>query len=233
MKTDAPEPRLAPLLEAAAAPLSTVSAALFAGLSAVRGKRVFHPRGDTYEGTVTFHEGALGAPFHGPHGALVRLSRGAGLPRSLPDLFGLAVKIPEIGQDLLFATSGSGSVTRHTLLPARGFFRLPYSSVLPYELDGRLVVLGAQADAALRRDAAAHTDDLAPLVASGKLRFDLTLAGLGSREVEVIGALVVDRVHVGDVSFNPWNSHPRLRPAGGLNRLRRESYRSSQEARPD
>jgi hypothetical protein len=233
MKTDAPEPRFAPLFEAAAAPLSTVSAALFAALSAVRRKRVFHPRGDTYEGTATFRPSTLGEPFDGSHRALVRLSRGAGLPRVLPDLFGLAVKIPDIGQDLLFATSGRGTVTRHTLLPARGFFRLPYSSVLPYELDGRLVVLGAIADPALRSEAAAHTDELAPYVASGRLRFDLTLAGVGAREPEVVGVLVVDRVHDGDVSFNPWSSHPRLRPAGGLNRLRRESYESSQEARPN
>lgn len=232
------------VFEAAAGPLSGASAALFAGLSAVRRKRIFHPRGVTFEGTVTFHDdnpfaraaaraGDGSSAFQGEERALVRLSRGGGLPQALPDLLGLAIKLPDLGQDLLLVTSGESAVTRHLLLPATGFLRRPYSSVLPYELDGRTVVLGARPDPSLTGATGQDMDDLPALVASGRLRFDLTWGPTGSSEVRTFAVLVVDRPHDGDLVFNPFNSHPSLRPAGGLNRLRRESYERSQRARPD
>jgi hypothetical protein len=121
--------RFADVAEAAARPLSEASAALFAVLSAARGKRFFHPFGSAFEGTVTFlPDGDL--PFSGSHRAIVRLSRGAGLPGPLPDVLGLALRIPDLDQDLLLATSGENAATRHMLLPAAGFFQRPYSTVL-------------------------------------------------------------------------------------------------------
>jgi hypothetical protein len=224
--------RLNRLFEAAAAPLSGVSAAVFAGLSAGRRKRIFHPRGVAFEGTVTFHEGNP-LPFEGAERALVRLSKAAGFPHGVPDLFGLAIKLPDAGQDLLLVTSGEDAVTRHLLVPATGFFRRAYSTVLPYELRGDLVVFGARPDPPLVHATGQEMEDLAPLVASGRLRFDLTWGRAGTGEVEKIASLVLDRPHDGDVAFNPFNSHPSLKPAGGLNRLRRESYERSRQARPD
>lgn len=220
------------VFEAAAAPLSGVSAVVFAGLSAGRRKRIFHPRGVTFEGTVTFHDGNP-LPFEGVERALVRMSRAAGFPQRVPDLFGLAVKLPDIGQDLLLVTSGEDAVTRHLLVPTTGFFRRSYSTVLPYELGGRTVVLGARPDPPLTHATRQDMDDLAPLVASGRLRFDLTWGGAGTSDVNTFGSLVVDRPHDGEIVFNPFNSHPALKPAGGLNRLRKESYERSQQARPD
>lgn len=220
------------MFEAAAAPLSGASAAVFAGLSAARRKRIFHPRGVTFEGTATFHPGTP-LPFEGAERALVRMSRAAGFPQGVPDLFGLAVKLPEAGQDLLLVTSGEDAVTRHLLVPATGFFRRPYSTVLPYELRGELIVLGARPDPLLAPLPRQDMDDLGPLVAAGRLRFDLTWGRAGTGDVQTFGTLVVDRSHDGDVAFNPFNSHPSLKPAGGLNRLRRESYERSQKARPD
>lgn len=220
------------VFEAAAAPLSGLSAAVFAGLSAARRKRVFHPRGVAFEGTLTFHDGNP-LPFGGAEPALVRMSRAAGLPQRVPDLFGLAVKLPGLGQDLLLVTSGESAVTRHLLIPTAGFFRRPYSTVLPYELDRRLIVLGARPDPLLVHLSRQDEDDLGPLVGAGRMRFDLTWGGAGTSEVETFASLVVDCPHDGDVVFNPFNSHPALKPAGGLNRLRRESYERSQRARPD
>lgn len=224
--------RLNRVFEAAAAPLSGVSAAVFAGLSAGRRKRIFHPRGVTFEGAVTFHDGNP-LPFEGTERALVRMSRAAGLPQGVPDLFGLAIKLPDLGQDLLLVTSGEDAVTRHLLLPTSGFFRRPYSTVLPYELGGETIVLGARPDPPLVHASRQDVDDLGPVVATGRLRFDLTWGRAGTGEVEPFAFLVVDRDHDGDVAFNPFNSHPSLKPAGGLNRLRRESYERSQQARPD
>jgi hypothetical protein len=220
------------VFERAAAPLSGVSAALFAGLSAARRKRVFHPRGVTFAGTVTFRDDPA-LPFRGSEPALVRLSRAAGLPQAMPDLLGLAVRFVATGQDLLFVTSGESAVTRHVFVPTRGFFTRPYSTVLPYELGGRTIVFGARPDPSLRNAADQEMDDLGAYVAAGRLRFELTWGPAGSSDVTPFATLVVDRPHEGDVAFNPFDSHPALRPAGGLNRLRRESYETSQAARPD
>ncbi|HEX2058440.1 MAG TPA: hypothetical protein VHI71_08730 [Actinomycetota bacterium] len=224
--------RLSRVLEAAAAPLSAASAAVFAGLSAARGKRIVHPRGVTFEGTVTFHD-RNPLPFQGSDRALVRMSRAAGLPQGVPDLFGLAIKLPDLGQDLLLVTAGEDAVTRHLLVPATGFFRRPYSSVLPYELYGQTIVVGARPDPPLVHATRQDVDDLGSYVAAGRVRFDLTWGRAGTNEVATFASLVVDRPHDGDVVFNPFNSHPALKPAGGLNRLRRESYERSQRARPD
>lgn len=221
------------LLERAVGPLAGLSAATFAGLSAARGKRFFHPTGEVLGGQITFQETSFGLPFNGIHPVISRLSRGIGLPPSAPDVLGLAVKIPEYDQDLLFATSGTSALTRHLLLPAGGFFSMPYSTILPYELHGRLIVFGAKADDDLREMSRADLADLPPLVATGRLRFELNVGGAGTSEHQTYASVVLDNSRIEKVSFNPWNTHPDLRPAGGLNRLRRDSYRSSQAARPD
>lgn len=220
------------LLESAAAPLAGATAAVFAGLSAARGKRVFHPRGNAFEATVSFGV-VRDLPFHGTHHALVRLSRGVGLPERAPDVLGLALKLPGLDQDLLLASSGEGRLTRHLLLPARGYFRRPYSSVLPFELDGRTIVLGARADTDLAGIAGDDLDEVTQLAGEGRVRFDLTVAETGATEVATFGSLKLHAPHDGDLSFNPFNTFGALEPAGALNRLRRDSYASSQEARPD
>ena len=172
-------------------------------------------------------------PFEGEHEVTIRFSRGAGLPEPVPDLYGIAIKFTDPRQDLLFATSGRGTVTRHALLPTTGLFRLPYSSVLPYRLHGELVTLGAEADPALVSSKAQRLRDLGHHIALNRLRFDLTIAAVGDKRTHRFGTLIVDSERVGDVSFNPWNTHADLQPAGGLNRLRRKSYESSQAARPE
>lgn len=220
------------VLERVAEGASGASAALFASLSRVRRKRFFHPDGETYAGTATFRPSNTDLPFQGGTEAIVRLSRGAGIPGSLPDVLGLAVKLPQLGHDFLLATSGKGPVTRHLLLPAAGFFTLDYSSVLPYELGDELVVFGARADESLKSTNTAVPEEVAHLAASARLRFDLWVARVGDAHPESFGSLVIDRPHKGDVDFNPWTCRPPLRPAGPLNRLRRETYRKSQAARP-
>lgn len=224
--------RASRLLESAASPLAGATAAVFAGLSAVRRKRVFHPHGHAFEGTVTFGV-ARDLPFHGTEHALVRLSRGIGLPEAAPDVLGLAIKLPDLDHDLLLATSGEGAVTRHLLIPARGFFRRPYSSVLPYELDGRSIVFGARAGASLGHLPDEELRDVDSLVATGDVSFDLTWGPAGTGEVATYGTLALERPYDGDLSFNPFNTYGALKPAGAFNRLRRETYESSQRARPD
>ena len=220
-------------LERAAAGMSRASATTFAALSAMRRKRFFHPEGVTYSGTVSFTSTSLGLPFAGEAEAHVRLSKGAGTPGSLPDVLGLAIKFPELGQDLLLATSGDNALTRHLLLPASGFFSQPYSSVLPYELANRLVVFGARASLQAGGHNPKDGADIANEVRQGTMRFELTVAAVGEGRSEDFGSLVLKEELAGDISFNPWNCRPPLKPAGPLNRLRLDTYKASQAARPD
>lgn len=211
---------------------------MFAALSALRRNRVFHPVGEAFVGTID-----IWAPtdFHlptGAHGVLVRFSRGAGLPEPLPDVLGLAIKIPEtpdrVEQDLLLASSGRRAGTRSLLIPARSFFKCTYSSVLPYRDNGNRILFGARADGTLRARKG-DFGDLEHAAENGELRFDILVAKL-TAAWEEIGQLSVrehcDQEVSRSLRFNPWHTDPGLRPAGALNTMRQSAYPASQDARP-
>lgn len=220
-------------LERAAEGVTAASATTFAALSALRGKRFFHPNGSTYSGTARFESTSLGLPFAGESSAHMRLSKGAGTPGGLPDVFGLAIRFLEPDHDLLLASSGDNVLTRHLLLPAKGFFSQPFSSILPYELANRFVVFGARAVAVAGGHNPSTSDEVAAETRRGGMRFDLTVAAVGSSESETFASLVIEHELPEDIRFNPWNCRPPLRPAGPLNRLRLDTYKASQAARPN
>lgn len=128
-----------------------VLAEVVRGIAAVRpAAKPLHPRGVVVAGRVE----RLGSPV--PTGSpwldepgfdhvLVRRSRAVGLPAPLPDIHGLAVRVPVSGDagDLLLAGTGHGPVTRHLLRPGvsgRGWL----TTLLPYRTPSGLVVLGAR-----------------------------------------------------------------------------------------
>lgn len=210
-------------------PLSSLArgaaAGLFGALSAARGKRVFHPVGSACEAIVTFDGHGPAELFRRtePQRAVVRLSRGIGLPESWPDILGLAVKLPDAygpgrDQDFLFATSGTGKATRHLLVPARNTTARAYSSILLFRVGDETVVVGALPEG-----------DHPPV-------FRLAIAGPGGEWRPVgrieVGAALPDEVS-GALRFNPAHTGPDIAPVGPLNRLRDSAYRGSQEARPD
>ena len=233
--------------ERAAVPLNGVMAALFGSLSAVRRKRVFHPDGVAYRGTLTFLPTEMLDPLIAFAGgvtsdAIVRFSRGVGLPQNLPDVLGVAVKLPGLGGpgrdvDFLMVTSGEGAIMQNVLLPAWGYFRNDYSTVLPYRSpDGtEHVLLGARPDADLAGRADQTFQDVADAVAAAHVRFDVTTARVGAKWKKT-GSLVVnaklDQETAASLRFTPWNAHPRLVPAGPFNTWRKSAYEKSQAARP-
>jgi hypothetical protein len=77
----------------------------------------------------------------------VRRSRALGLPRGLPDIHGLAVRVRTAGGegDLLFATTGQGRLSRFVLTASRHPQRRPMTTLLPYETDSGPLLLGARA----------------------------------------------------------------------------------------
>jgi hypothetical protein len=130
-------------------PRSAFAAVLGAG-TALRGARVFHPHGTTYACRVVVDgldpDARWGAGLldrAGEHDGVVRISRGAGLPHPLPDVEGIALRLPGLGVhggplDLLV-----NSAWRYAFVPSA--LSRTWSAVLPHRTGtGRLVLVGAR-----------------------------------------------------------------------------------------
>jgi hypothetical protein len=218
--------------------IAEATAGLFRGLSRVRGRRIFHPHGIGFDATLVPAPDAprtVSVLAEGERRAIVRLSRAVGLPEALPDPCGLALRVPGAygeghHQDLLLVTSLGAPGGRHLIAPAPGFLDTPYSSLLPYRVNGRLALFGAQALTDERRLTLAELRErrFADLV------FELLLAGLTGEWRAVARIELGERLDpeaVENLRFDPMNSGGGLVPAGVLNRLRRPAYRGSQEGR--
>lgn len=102
-------------------------AAVFGTVAKVRpAPKPLHPAGAQVTGTLrrtgctrTWRVPWLDEP--GEERVLVRFSRATGLPDPLPDILGLTIRVERPGgpADLLLATTGSGILTKFTLLPRR------------------------------------------------------------------------------------------------------------------
>ena len=151
---------------------------------------------------------------------IARLSRGVGLPKPLPDVLGLAVRVldahgPRRHQDLLLVTSLDVPVLHHLFLPGPlGPYGQSYSSLLPYRIGDRLRLIGA-----LPR----------------RPDFDLTLAPLNGRWGTPWGRLRLEERLSAEASFalryNVWNTGGGIRPTGPFQGIRDPAYRGSQAAR--
>ncbi|OLR93899.1 hypothetical protein BJP25_15215 [Actinokineospora bangkokensis] len=175
-------------------------AALFRALGRARSAPAFHPTGRVFEGKITATPtcpswlplSSGGAP------ALVRLSKGVGLPGGAPDILGLAVRTWPGGRswDLLLSSSAFGVLP----FPAREWGRANYSTIgaLAGTHGGGVLLARPR-----RLPAHARLDALNPLL---PFHFDLLLRGTG-----LVGRLSITRqVDPGRTAFDP------VRNAGGL-----------------
>jgi hypothetical protein len=204
-------------------PVERAAAAFFGALSAARGRRIFHPRGDGFE--IEFE---VDRPLHRYDGigllsqrrtysGVARLSRAIGIPSPLPDLLGVAFRIDaDTGpQDFLLISSARAPGLRHLLLPSRaGFSSNSYSSILPYRIGDELRLVGAE-----------------PL---GPTEYEVRLAPLNGpweafARLRLRAALAPEATE--NLRLNPWNTLPGLKPVGPMNGLRRSSYAGSQRGR--
>lgn len=135
-------------------PLVAVGTRAFRLASRLRGERAIHARGRAFRGTVVLPgDAGTGAPLldrAGTYDAVVRFSRSVGLPSWLPDVFGLAVRLvdahgPGAHQDLLLDVTREAPGARRLPWPGRSATSRTYGSLLPYEVAGRRVLLGARA----------------------------------------------------------------------------------------
>ena len=181
------------------------------------------------------------------HPALLRFSRGAGLPEPLPDALGVAIKLPNThgpgaDQDLLLTSSTDRPLLRRLLFPARSFAHGAFSTALPYDLGNDRVVLllvpahssaGRSADGDDHHAAGGALAELRAAAANG-LGFELRTARSFGRSrplatLRIGPPLPAEQTEA--LRFNPWTTGPGIRPAGWLNLLRDAAYRASQRGR--
>ncbi|NUW36972.1 phosphodiesterase [Nonomuraea sp. SMC257] len=227
--------------------LSERAASVVARLvAALRRGRALHRDGLTVAATLVLERGpapglpALAEP--GSYEVVARLSRGGSLPGPLPDVLGLALRLPggrpsQGDVDLLLSTCVPGL----PWLPGpRGDFTAgPYSSLASYRHGSMPVRLFAYpekfADPGNGEGTGgvpARVEALRRALERGPLVFRLLAAPAGRRPVRVATLRVHTPLPGADVSFDPvLNSHPALRPAGWLARLRRGAYRGSRQGR--
>ena len=193
-------------------PRATVAAALGAA-TALRGARVFHPHGRSHTAVLTVTGGlGTGAALlddPGRHEGVVRLSRGAGLPAPLPDVEGLALRLPGQGVDGAALDLLVNSAWRYAFAPS--VLAPTWSAILPHRTGSqRIVLLGARP----------VEGGFTMLVASplgawqqwGRLTLGAELDGEHLRFAPTVGA-------------------PDLQPVELFRRLRAQSYDASQAAR--
>jgi hypothetical protein len=216
---------------------------LFATLSALRGRRILHPDGVTFRGTlVPDADGPLAGlvpPGRDSWPVFVRCSRGLGLPEPLPDMLGVALKLPDrhgdgADQDVLFTSSASGPLLDRLLLPGRGFFGRTFSTVLPYRLGTRHVLLGAWTVAPEGPGVGTDLDELRFAVRDRPVDWVVGVAPpLGWWRSAASLHLVeeVPETAAATLTFDPWHTGPPLEPAGLLNAVRARAYAGSRAGR--
>jgi hypothetical protein len=222
-------PRTRPL------PVDPVTTAAFRLGGRLRRARAFHPVGVAFRARARI-DGDVPPGFpSGEHDAVVRFSRGAGLPEQLPDFLGIGVRLvdalgPGRHQDLLGTSTGSGPITRRLLRPARDFASGRLDTILPYAtVDGpvlfsaRVLTPGSWTLREIERRGAAAELLLELGVA------DRTGGWRRLGEVAVLGRLPVDDER--RLDLDPFHTSPDVVPTGLLNRLRRPAYTGSREGR--
>lgn len=202
--------------------------AVFHAVGVLRRDRALHPRGVTVRAVASINgQGGSGVPWLDEAGdteVTMRVSRATGLPRPLPDIHGLALRVPGAAldrdrpADLLFADTGDSTLRRFVLAPRRRPDAGPMTTLLPYRSARGPLVLRVVPGGGTRYD-----DRVAA-------RYALSYAlGTGQwREVGhlVVGALLpepVDRVRHDPVL----NVLPGLSQYGYVARLREPSYRAA------
>jgi uncharacterized protein YndB with AHSA1/START domain len=207
--------------------IGDVTARLFGAAAAVRRDGALHPRGVTQSARVRLTPAGSTLARYEQSDAVVRFSRGAGLPDRLPDINGLAIRFvdargPGRHRDLLFASAGPGML-RHLLLPSVDFGRSRFSSLLRFSWLGQRVVLTASV-----RPPKLSLREVRVRAGIEVVVSAVDAAGNAVRLADVTTSEIVDGR---PVRFSPDATDDVLAPLGFLNGLRAPAYTASQAVR--
>lgn len=220
--------------------LSDIAATPFRWVSALRGSRVFHPAG-------VLATGRLERSAPRGHGLPVtscdvvgRVSKGAGTPGAVPDVVGLAWKMPRsqfppTGWDVLLASTGARVLPRIGLRPVTSWRDVVLSSLMPLQYQQQYWWIRARLITEIG-DRGVSLESISNRIDDGGIVFDIEQAsGTGAFEplaqLTLDGLVPADAAH--DVVFDPTIHAPqqvRLAP-GWLTDLRRGAYERSREGR--
>lgn len=219
--------------------ISTVLGLPFRAASALRHARVFHPDGILFIAEVTrvAPEGT-GLPLSSCT-ATARLSKGIGVPTGLPDVAGLAFRMPAEREgdppwDVLLASAGPGALGRMIPWPATSWSSARMTTLMPLRFDGRLWWLRAHITSP--HLARMDLDSAASALAGDGIMVSVEQS-LGTAGFEPLARLRSGEVlGTGDerYGFDPViHSHPDVRPQPEwLRDLRSSAYRNSRAGRP-
>ncbi|MFF9867532.1 phosphodiesterase [Streptomyces sp. NPDC013953] len=174
----------------------------------------------------------------GTYRVTARWSRALGLPESLPDGFGLALRVEDAAGpgrpwDLLLTTSGSGRLLRHVPLPRRRPLAGPYGTLTAYRVGRRTCWLAALPRAphrAVRGGLRAVQEHLLDT----EVVLDLCVAARGQpwRPVAALTVTPVLPWTGTSLGYDPYRcSVPGLRPTARLRSLREGAYGGSRDGR--
>jgi hypothetical protein len=210
-------------------------------LARMRRGKPMHPRGAVFSAVLERHgsgdgDGGRGVPWLDEAAtdvAVVRFSRGAGLPAPLPDLLGMAIRLPTAGNapvELLLTTTGCGPLRRRVPALRRDTAAF-YSSIMGYRSDAGILRIAALPE---DDDVASEPAPLAAEVAREGLSFTLAVArGRGpwvpfARLVLGVPGEPLDP----DVRFDAvLHPPPGLIPDGPMARFRAPAYAMARQAR--
>ncbi|MCG5432834.1 phosphodiesterase [Mycobacterium sp. MYCO198283] len=207
--------------------------------SAVRHRRVFHPIGVLARGRLerTAPPG-VGLPVESTD-VVARVSKGAGVPGALPDVIGLAVKMPPqafaaTAWDLLLVSAGSGLLTRFALRPTLTWGGTAMTTLMPLRYEDAWWWVQARLTTEL--EGGLSIDAVSEAIANGGVTFELSQArGTGGFEplatLTLTEVVPTDEQH--DVNFDPTrNSAPNVKLGPEwLTRLRERAYWRSRKGR--
>jgi hypothetical protein len=163
---------------------------------------------------------------------VVRVSRSVGLPAPLPDVLGLAVRIPEGPVDLLFSSTGRGRRTRRLIVPRRDAATV-YSSIMGYRAAAGTLLLAALPEAGTG-PLPSEPGPLAAAVAGRRPAFTLAVARGGGAWQPFARLRLLSPVDAfdPDVRFDAVrNPPPGLVPDGPMARFRAPAYAAAQRER--
>lgn len=159
---------------------------------------------------------------------IVRFSKSIGLPQHVPDVMGIALRFG--GQDLLLASAlGAAPGLQHVLVPAAGFDRTTFSTLLPHRVGTGVAVIQAR----LSRRLPPAEGYLEAVEAAGMFTIELTAAGLlgGRRPLATVTVgEIIQQPAAERVRFDPWRAAGGLRPVGPMQRIRSAAYAASRRA---
>jgi hypothetical protein len=190
-------------------------------LSAVRpALKPLHPRGEVVAAVLsrTGEAPPTGVPWLDEPGVdevLVRRSRAVGLPDGLPDIHGLALRVPSGAGghgDLLLATTGAGRLGRFVLTAGRSPQSRPMTTLLPYRTPAGPVLLAA--------------------VASGERAYELAYASGGGAWHHFADLVLETTTADALISFDPVrHTVPGLENYTWVRRLREPAYDTARRSR--